>query len=80
MRVTKSPVWTGVAIAVVALATSVWLLRDRLFEPFETVVDRGFRGEAAYQHFYALGAMFVGVTLFLPRGLAGLLPARSRDA
>ena len=29
---------------------------------------------------YALGAMFVGVTLFLPRGLAGLLPARSRDA
>ena len=29
---------------------------------------------------YALGAMFVGATLFLPRGLAGLLPARSRDA
>ena len=28
---------------------------------------------------YALGAMFVGVTLFLPRGLAGLLPARRRD-
>ena len=28
---------------------------------------------------YALGAMFVGVTLFLPRGLAGLLPARRRN-
>jgi urea transport system permease protein len=27
---------------------------------------------------YALGAIFVGVTLFLPRGLAGLLPAASR--
>ncbi len=26
---------------------------------------------------YALGAIFVGVTLFLPRGLAGLLPATS---
>ena len=29
---------------------------------------------------YALGAMFIGVTVFLPRGLAGLLPARSRGA
>jgi urea transport system permease protein len=27
---------------------------------------------------YALGAIFVGVTLFLPRGLAGLVPAGSR--
>jgi urea transport system permease protein len=27
---------------------------------------------------YALGAIFVGVTLFLPRGLAGLLPAASQ--
>ena len=27
---------------------------------------------------YALGAIFVGVTVFLPRGLAGLLPAASR--
>ena len=29
---------------------------------------------------YALGALFVLVTLFLPRGLVGLLPATSRDA
>ena len=29
---------------------------------------------------YALGALFVGVTLFLPRGLAGVLPASRRDA
>ncbi len=29
---------------------------------------------------YALGALFVGVTLFLPRGLAGVLPAARRDA
>ena len=28
---------------------------------------------------YALGAIFVGVTVFLPRGLAGLMPALSRD-
>jgi urea transport system permease protein len=28
---------------------------------------------------YALGAIFVGVTLFLPRGLAGLMPATSRS-
>jgi urea transport system permease protein len=28
---------------------------------------------------YALGAIFVGVTLFLPHGLAGLLPAASRN-
>jgi urea transport system permease protein len=27
---------------------------------------------------YALGAIFIGVTLFLPRGLAGLVPAGSR--
>ena len=26
---------------------------------------------------YALGAIFIGVTLFLPRGLAGLMPARN---
>jgi urea transport system permease protein len=29
---------------------------------------------------YALGAMFVLVTLFLPRGLAGLLPRRAGAA
>jgi urea transport system permease protein len=28
---------------------------------------------------YALGALFVGVTLFLPRGLAGILPSMSRS-
>ena len=28
---------------------------------------------------YALGAIFVGVTVFLPRGLAGLWPALNRD-
>jgi len=28
---------------------------------------------------YVLGAIFVGVTVFLPRGLAGLVPALSRD-
>jgi urea transport system permease protein len=28
---------------------------------------------------YALGALFVVVTLFLPRGIAGLLPARNRQ-
>ena len=28
---------------------------------------------------YALGAIFIGVTIFLPRGLAGFLPALSRD-
>jgi urea transport system permease protein len=28
---------------------------------------------------YALGALFVFVTLFLPRGIAGLLPGRARD-
>jgi urea transport system permease protein len=28
---------------------------------------------------YALGAIFIGVTLLLPRGLAGFLPALSRD-
>jgi urea transport system permease protein len=28
---------------------------------------------------YALGAIFVGVTLFLPRGLAGLLPATGQS-
>ena len=28
---------------------------------------------------YALGAIFVGVTVFLPRGLAGLLPTLNRD-
>ena len=27
---------------------------------------------------YALGAIFIGVTIFLPRGLAGLVPAESR--
>ena len=27
---------------------------------------------------YALGAIFIGVTIFLPRGLAGLVPAASR--
>ena len=27
---------------------------------------------------YALGAIFVGVTLFLPRGLAGLVPGANR--
>ena len=29
---------------------------------------------------YALGALFVGVTLFLPRGLAGILPAERKRA
>ena len=29
---------------------------------------------------YALGALFVGVTLFLPRGLAGILPAAGKRA
>jgi urea transport system permease protein len=28
---------------------------------------------------YVLGAMFVLVTLFLPRGIAGLLPSRNKD-
>ena len=28
---------------------------------------------------YALGAIFIGVTIFLPRGLAGFLPTLSRD-
>ena len=28
---------------------------------------------------YALGSIFIGVTIFLPRGLAGFLPALSRD-
>ena len=28
---------------------------------------------------YALGALFVGVTLFLPRGVAGILPSMSRN-
>ena len=27
---------------------------------------------------YALGAIFVGVTLFLPRGLVGVIPGMSR--
>ena len=28
---------------------------------------------------YALGALFVVVTLFLPRGLTGLMPSSTRD-
>ena len=38
------------------------------------------RGNRADVWLYARGAMFVGATLFPPRGLAGLLPVRSRDA
>jgi urea transport system permease protein len=36
-----------------------------------------FTGSLPEAWLYALGALFVGVTLFLPRGVIGLLPARS---
>jgi hypothetical protein len=37
-----------------------------------------FTGSLPEAWLYALGALFVGVTLFLPRGVIGLLPARAR--
>ena len=39
-----------------------------------------FTGSLPEAWLYALGALFVGVTLFLPRGIIGLLPARAAAA
>ena len=39
-----------------------------------------FTGTLPEAWLYALGALFVGVTLFLPRGVIGLLPARAATA
>jgi len=39
-----------------------------------------FTGSLPEAWLYALGALFIGVTLFLPRGVIGLLPARAATA
>ena len=60
---------------------SSWLKARESAEGAAVVVNYAktyFTGALPEVWLYALGALFVGVTLFLPRGLVGLWPAGRR--